>query len=127
MKVKVRQHDKNIRDSKKEMIDEFIKFMFTQYPLENDIEINFLPHRKGKMTTGSRSENGIIKVLTKNRITRDIIRTIAHEWIHEYQRDILGRDRGPDIGGLNEDEANALAGSLIKKFEKKFPNLEEKM
>ena len=79
------------------------------------------------MTTGARTEDDSIKILTKNRIARDILRTLAHEWIHEYQRDVLGRDRGQDIGGLNEDEANALSGSLIKKFEKKFPNFEDRM
>jgi hypothetical protein len=34
---------------------------------------------------------------------------------------------GPDIGGQNEDEANSIAGQLIKIFEKKNPNFVEKM
>ena len=55
------------------------------------------------------------------------MRTLAHEWVHEYQHGVLNREKGPDIGGKNEDEANAFAGQLIKMFEKKFPKDEDKM
>jgi hypothetical protein len=127
MKVIVHHYDKEVSKNKKTVIDNFLKFLYREYPVKNNVEIHFMPYRSEEMTTGSRSQDNVIKVLTKNRITRDILRTIAHEWIHEYQRTILNRDRGPDIGGKNEDEANALAGSLIKKFEKKFPNFEEMM
>lgn len=127
MKVTVIHHDKNITKNKKKLIDNFLKFLYGEHPLDDNLTIFFLPRRVGKMTTGSRNEDNTIKVLTKNRISRDILRTIAHEWVHCYQREVLGRDKGPDIGGINEDEANAFAGSLIKKFEKKFPNLEEIM
>jgi hypothetical protein len=40
---------------------------------------------------------------------------------------MLGRERGSDIGGQNEDEANAKSGELIKKFEKTHPDDESKM
>jgi hypothetical protein len=94
-------------------------------PIKNDVTINLLNKRIGDMTTGSRSSDNTIKVLTKGRINRDILRTLAHEWVHEYQRTILSRGKGPNIGGKNEDEANAFAGSILKKFEKRFPNFEE--
>jgi len=127
MKIIVRHYDKDVSDNKRKLLDKFLRFLYKEYPVDSDVEIHFLPARNGPMTTGSRDTNNVIKVLTKNRISRDIFRTLAHEWVHEYQRTVLGRERGPDIGGLNEDEANALAGSLIKKFEKKFPNFEEMM
>ena len=79
------------------------------------------------MSTGSRTNDSELKILVNGRLNRDVIRTLAHEWVHEYQRTILNREHGPDIGGKNEDEANALAGSLIKTFEKKFPKKEEMM
>jgi hypothetical protein len=60
-------------------------------------------------------------------MTRDILRTLAHEWVHEHQLNVLKREHGPDIGGKNEDEANAYAGQLMKKFEKKYPKEEDKM
>ena len=79
------------------------------------------------MTTGLRNENSEIFVLSKGRMNRDILRTLTHEWIHEYQRTILNRDRGGDIGGKNEDEANAKSGSIIKKYEKSHPKDVDKM
>lgn len=108
-------------------INLFIRFLNKKLPLENDIRIIFTGERIGGMTTGSRNGYSELKILTKKRINRDILRTLAHEWIHEYQKTILKRPDGPDIGGVNEDQANAISGQLIKMFEKKYPNFENKM
>ena len=59
------------------------------------------------MSTGSHHPKNGIKVLTDGRLNRDIMRTLAHEWVHAYQRNVLKREQGPNIGGQNEDEANA--------------------
>jgi hypothetical protein len=80
------------------------------------------------MTTGSSNDKkNEIFVLTKNRLTRDIFRTLSHEWVYQYQTQILGRNKNMDIGGKNENEANAIAGILIKKFEKENSSDEPKM
>jgi hypothetical protein len=39
----------------------------------------------------------------------------------------MGREMGPDIGGINEDEANSIAGKLLKIFEKLHPHKEYMM
>ena len=127
MKVIIKHKDSNIHKKYYNFYDTFIEFLQKECPLKNDVEIIFVSQREGRMTTGNRDGKDCIKVLTKNRINRDILRTLAHEWVHEYQRTILNRHKGPDIGGKNEDEANAESGSLIKKFEKKYPNLEPLM
>ena len=75
------------------------------------------------MTTGSSiPQYREIRVLTKNRMNRDILRTIVHEWIHEHQINVLGRKVGKNIGGRNEDEANSKSGALVKMFESRFPH-----
>jgi len=79
------------------------------------------------MTTGSRNQKNEIRILAKGRMMRDTLRTLAHEWVHEYQIDVMGRKIGPDIGGINEDEANSIAGKLLKIFEKKHPEKEYMM
>lgn len=128
MKVKLIKKDKEISKEHYTLIKDFICFLQEEYPLIKDIIIYFLPERIGGMSTGSSiSEEMIIKILTKHRLNRDILRTLAHEWVHQYQSNVLGRERGPDIGGKNEDEANAFAGRLVKMFEKKNPKLEKKM
>ena len=127
MKVTVKHKNTSLTKDKIEFYNKFIKFLQKEYPLKKDITIYFLGEREGKMTTGSRNDSSELKILCKNRMTRDILRTLAHEWVHEYQLGVLGREHGPDIGGQNEDEANAFAGQMMKKFEKKYPREEDKM
>lgn len=127
MKVTVIHRNSGIPQKDYKLIDLYVRFLQKQFPLKHDLKIYFLSDRIGKMTTGSRTEDDEIKVLTKGRIYRDILRTLAHEWVHEYQRDVLKWKNGPDIGGRNEDMANSEAGALMKMFEKIYPDLEDKM
>ena len=109
------------------LIKEFINFLKKEHPLKKDITIRFQKKRTGEMTTGSRNNNSVLKILVKDRLNRDILKTLSHEWVHEYQRTILKRRKGNDIGGKNEDEANAEAGSDLKKFEKSHKKSESKI
>jgi Fe-Mn family superoxide dismutase len=127
MKALITFDDTKFVKKDKELINKFVKFLQSEYPLKDDVTISLMGHRTGKMSTGARTNDSEIKVLAKNRLNRDIMRTLAHEWVHEHQRNVLNREHGPDIGGQNEDEANAFAGQLVKKFEKKYPHLEPKM
>jgi len=122
MKVTVKHIDSGLSSEDKKMYNDFIKFINSKYPVGNPLTILFLGKKSGVMSTGSQNMNGEIKVLSRNRLNRDIMRTLAHEWVHAHQRLVLGRERGPDIGGQNEDEANAFAGRLIKMFEKEYPD-----
>jgi len=126
MKVTVKYVNSGLSDNDKSLINSFIKFLNKEFTLKNDVTIEFLGERYGEMTTGSRMDDKI-KILTKNRMNRDILRTLSHEWVHEHQRTILNRKHGPNIGGRNEDEANAFAGRLVKMFEKENPQQEEMM
>ena len=127
MKVIIKHIDSDIPKDNYEFYNDYIDYLQKQYPLKKDVTIIFRGNRTGNMTTGVRNDNSEIYVLSKGRMNRDILRTLTHEWIHEYQRTILGRERGGDIGGQNEDEANAKSGELIKKFEKTHPEDETKM
>lgn len=127
MKVKFTFSDTKFKDSDRDFINKFVKFLQKKFPLKSDVTIRFLGKQIGGMSTGSRSNNSEIKVLAKNRLNRDIMRTLAHEWVHEHQKTILKRPNGPNIGGKNEDEANAFAGRLVKMFEKEYPDLEPMM
>ena len=62
---------------------------------------------------------GIIKIYGKNRALVDVCRSIAHELVHLMQ-DENGHLMGviQDAGGEIEDEANAKAGEIIKRFAK---------
>jgi Fe-Mn family superoxide dismutase len=126
MKVSIKYENPDLKEHK-DLVSEFIKLLQEEYPLKKDLKIIFMDGRKGDMSTGSRRGDNLIKVLAKGRLNRDIMRTLGHEWVHEYQMTILGREPGPNIGGRNEDEANAFAGQLVKKFEENHPDLEKLM
>lgn len=128
MKVIVTHNKSEIPKKIYSLYDKYIKFLNRHYPLNNDTKLFFLGEKLNKMTTGSSNDKkNEIFVLTKNRLTRDILRTLSHEWIHQYQTQILARKKDVNIGGKNENEANAIAGILIKKFEKENPSDEPKM
>jgi hypothetical protein len=89
-------------------------------PFKGPVFIVLLPARGHEfgLTTGSYAPGtGHILCRQEGRALVDIMRTVAHELVHQRQ-DELGelQERHPDIGGRVEDEANALAGMLIKQF-----------
>ena len=125
MKVNVEYVDLEPSKKEKELIDNFISQLKRHYPLKDDVEILFLKNKTKNMTTGVRTDKHRLKILAKDRMNRDVLRTLAHEWSHEYQRTVLKRKKGKDIGGKNEDDASATASQEMKKFEKSHKNLEK--
>jgi hypothetical protein len=125
MDIKVSFYKCEISSDKIEVVNEFIKFLQKKFPLEDPVQIVFTGIRYGKMTTGSRTDNHILKILSADRMLIDILRTLSHEWVHEYQYQIMNWDRGPDIGGKNENHANIEAGILMKIFQKEYPDYQE--
>ena len=127
MKVTIKHIDSDVPKENYEFFNDFIKYLQKMYPLKRDITIKFIGKKIGSMTTGQRNDKDELLILSKGRMNRDILRTVAHEWVHEYQRTVLKRHKGPDIGGKNEDEANSESGAIMKKYEKSHPNDVKKM
>jgi len=122
MLVKVKYKNSGLKDYQKEVIREFIKFINNDTPLIKDFEILFLGERVGHMTTGSRTDKHVLKILSKNRMLIDILRTLVHEWTHEYQHQKFNDTFEKEIGGKSENYANIKAGILLKKFQKEYPD-----
>ena len=126
MSIKVRYKNADLDKKKQEVINHFVEFLYDKMPVDNIKEIMFVGDREGSMTTGSYTiETGIIKVLSKNRMLIDVLRTLSHEWIHAAQHDFLGWDKGPDIGGRNEDGCNIYSGMLLKQYQQEHPDRTE--
>lgn len=64
--------------------------------------------------------DGTIKVVSKNRHPIDVMRTLAHELIHWKQR-TAGETMDGSDGSETENNANALAGSIMRKFGRMHP------
>jgi hypothetical protein len=108
------------------VIKKFLQFLQSQSPLNQEVRITFTDSREIPMTTGVRMPDNEIVVLAKGRLLIDILRTISHEWVHEFQYQKMGvKDdvKIQDIGGPEENMCNVLSGIFIKKFEKKYPEL----
>jgi hypothetical protein len=127
MKVTIKHIDSDIPKENYLFFSDFIKYLQKEYPLKKDITIIFVGERKGSMTSGQRNSKDELLVLSKGRMNRDILRTLSHEWYHEYDRTVLGSPKGPDIGGKSEDDANAESGAVMKKYERDHPKDVKKM
>jgi hypothetical protein len=87
MKVSFSYENKDFKKHS-DFVNKFIKLLQREFPLKNDLKIFFLNQKKGEMSTGSRRPDSVIKVLVGDRMNRDIMRTLAHEWVHEHQMDV---------------------------------------
>jgi hypothetical protein len=114
-------------DKQKERITEFVKFVKGELELKSTPKVVLQNGKNQLKTTASydyTKPEKIIRVNAKNRMTVDIMRSIAHEMVHHKQYE-QGRleVKPPDIGGEIEDEANAKAGQYIKLFAQKDKTL----
>jgi PGDYG protein len=70
------------------------------------------------------NDDKAIKIIMRNRHPIDIMRTLAHELVH-YKQDVehkIGPDSGK-TGSPIENEANALAGQIMRRFDEENPQL----
>ena len=94
--------------------------MFKNSQLSKDFTIEFLGERHGKMTTGSfLPKKNLIKILSRERMLADILRTLSHEWAHAYDHEKIKIKDRKDIGGESENYANSKSGEFTKMFIRK--------
>lgn len=128
MKVCIKNLDKGINDKQIEVISSFIKFLNSQVPLSSDTTIVLTNNQKKTGTTGIRMPGSKIYILSKGRMLVDILRTISHEWVHEFQHQKMGlpdNAKIQNIGGPEENMCNVLSGIFMKKFDKQNPDYKE--
>ncbi len=110
------------------LLDEFVTFACTYLGIdEPKISLSF--NRDGFVTTAHYG-NDEVGVYANERAIVDIMRSIGHELTH-MQQDSEGRlnpdnneEDGAD-GSPIENEANSVAGILIRKFGKLHPEIYE--
>lgn len=107
-------------------IVKFLKFVNDELSLNQPFNVKLVTQRDEDLKTYAYYDpnNGLIKVYCKNRGMADVLRSIAHELIHHHQNQSGKLDQPTqDIGGQVEDEANSVAGQLVKKFGYANPKL----
>jgi hypothetical protein len=107
-------------EDKFETAKDFIEFCCKELDLTGDFKCVLCHDRDkhGVVTTAYyRDKDKLVCVYAKNRMLGDIMRSVAHEMVHkkQYEDDRIVKPV-QDIGGEIEDEANAVAGQLVKKY-----------
>jgi Zn-dependent peptidase ImmA (M78 family) len=114
-------------EEKLETINRFIDFVDEKLELDGDLpKISFsqdADEAKKMRSFGKYTpQTNELRVVTANRNLADILRTLAHELVHHKQRkeNKLTSDSS-ETGSEHENEANALAGVLLREFGQKNP------
>lgn len=106
----------------KDIVKSFGAFIVKKLGINTPFKIQLTNNREGLTTYAYYDpKQGIIKVYVRGRSTADVLRSVGHELVHhiQNQRGELKNDPRnpiPDIGGKIEDEANSVAGQLVKEF-----------
>jgi len=100
--------------------------------IKHELKISSLPKIRlvnqiidAKQPTFGRYQDNIntLEVVKKNRHPVDILRTLAHELVH-YKQDLEDqlRPHSGDTGSDIENQANAIAGVIMRHINKKYPH-----
>ena len=121
MKVKIKNIRNHFQPNQVGIVKEFIEFLQNNGPLKSDVIVLFQDKRNENITTGKKLDN-TITIFAKDRLLVDVLRTLAHEWIHILQTQNM--KTMPNLDRPSEDHANSLAGYWLRQFNKENPEHE---
>lgn len=105
------------------IISDFVKFVATELALDGLPKKITLTDKSLDSTFGTYSiDTDEIVVSVANRHLVDVLRTLAHEMVHHKQQEMGIVLDGSD-GSSVENEANAAAGLLLRKFKDIIPEI----
>jgi len=106
-------------------LDDFITFASDHLELQDKPKIMLVHVRDNNMTTANYCPNSkTMKIYAKNRALFDVARSIAHELVHHRQNE-QGQELDGTTGSDCENEANAMAGKIIRMYGEKNPDFYE--
>jgi len=109
------------------ILKRFIIFLKRELRLTYDIPVILVDDAdfaKRVAAFGEISKENVIHLSIINRHPMDILRTLAHEYVHYKQHMEKGLDhKSSHAGSPTENQANAKAGELIRKYGQLHPEL----
>jgi len=107
----------------------FVNFAKKELGIDDGIKVALAYNRTPDIkTTAYYNLDGFVKIYVKDRAIIDVCRSIAHELVH-HKQNLEGRlkdaTKDGEDGSDIENEANAVAGVIIRKWGKKHPELYE--
>lgn len=115
----------NIKEytNKKNVIKDFIDFVIDELGINTKFKVILKTNKDGIRTTAVyKNMDGEIMIYIKNRACVDILRSIAHEMVHHLQNqrgELMNNPNAGDDGSPQENEANSIAGIMIRKYGRK--------
>jgi Zn-dependent peptidase ImmA (M78 family) len=110
----------------KNIVNEFVKFTAKELQLKSlpaKIKMVGSDYSKQHLTFGTyQPSTDEIVIVNTGRHIADVLRTLAHELVHHKQRE-EGKPADGSDGSPVEDEANAMAGTLMRRFRYLYPEM----
>ena len=102
---------------------DFVKFCKEQLDLKSSPPIKFVSDTED--TTFGYFDNDTKGIVIQNtgRHQMDVMRTVAHELVHYKQDQVYDRELNGEDGSPDENQANALAGVILRRWGQKNPTL----
>lgn len=106
------------------IVHTFLSFAKKEIGIKQVPKITFVDNPKfaKKIAAFGQIENNKIVVQVQNRQIMDILRTVAHELVHYHQHQ-RGSYGSGIAGSSNENQANQIAGTIVRKFGERHSNL----
>lgn len=116
--------------TKIKQLKQFARWACDKLGIEDSENINYgtdIDIVRERHTFGSTSPDGSIWVHVTNRNLADTMRTLCHELVHRKQFEIgtASTDMDEEQRQQIEDEANALAGRMMREYGKKNSEIYE--
>ena len=119
------------REKKNEVINEFVGFVNEKLGLGDDmpkIKISYDDKEAQNMKSFGKytPETNELRVVAINRNLADVLRTLAHELIHNKQRkEGVLKPGSNETGSEHENEANSFSGVMTRQFGRRYSEFYE--
>lgn len=115
--------------SHSQIVEEFVSFACKILSIdEGDVPDIILQSNRDGLNTTASYQTGLIRVYIKERALVDVLRSLAHELTH-CKQDVEGRITNPQLDGKTgspiENEANTMAGIIMREFGALHPEIYE--
>lgn len=112
------------RQDFEKIVHTFLPFVKRELKIKELPKIHFVddPKFAKKIAAFGQIKDNRIVIDIQGRQTMDILRTVAHELTH-YRQHKLGVNGNGHAGAPTENEANKVAGTIVRKFGEKHSNL----
>jgi hypothetical protein len=108
-------------------VSDFVNFAKKELDIDDDVKVELAYERTPDLvTTAYYNMDGLVKVYVKDRAIIDVCRSIAHELVHHKQNlegRLVNAAKDGEDGSPIENEANSVAGILIRRYGKLHPEL----